>query len=209
MKGKSNLILIGGGGHCKSVLEIVEKTDFNVVGVLDTLENVGKTILYTRIIGTDDDISRYVSDSYFLVTVGHILNPNLRINLHEKVVNAGGKFATIISHSAVVSKYSKIGVGTVVMNNVVINADTIIGDCCIINTFANIEHDAYVGNFCHISTGAMINGNCVVYDNVFIGSQSVLVNGISISKDCVVAAGSVVRKNILVSGVYSGNPAIM
>lgn len=66
-----------------------------------------------------------------------------------------------------------------------------------------------MGDYCHISTGAMVNGDCNVGARTFLGSSSVIINGISIAEDCVVAAGSLVRKNIVEKGIYSGSPAVL
>ena len=203
------LILVGGGGHCKSVIDVAESAGFQIQGILDIPENVGKKVLDYSIIGTDDQIPDYVKDAVFLVTVGHIKDATLRIKLHQKIVDAGGTLATIVASTAHVSKYAQIGEGSVIMHQAVVNADAIIGRGCIINTFANIEHDSKIGDYCHISTGAMINGNCVVGKETFFGSQSVMVNGIEITSGCVIGAGSLVRKNATQKGVYSGNPATL
>lgn len=206
---KKNLILIGGGGHCKSVIEAAESAGYSILGVLDMPDEVGKEILSTKVIGTDDDIPQYVDKAEFVITVGFIKNPNTRIKLYNKVKEAGGKLATIIASTAHVSKYSTIGEGTVVMHQAFVNAGAHIGANSIINTFSNIEHDAVVGDQCHISTGTMVNGDCKVGDRCFIGSQSVLANGTSIADDIVVGAGSLVRKSLCRKGIYSGNPAIL
>lgn len=205
----NNLILLGGGGHCKSVIEVAESAGCNILGVLDRPEEFGKQVLDYKVIGTDDDIPQYVDKAEFVITVGFIKNPSIRIELYNKVKEAGGKLATIIASTAHVSKYATLGEGTVVMHQAVVNAGVNIGVNSIINTFANIEHDAQIGDQCHISTGAMVNGDCKVGDRCFIGSQSVLANGIEIGDDIIVSAGSFVRKNISVKGIYSGNPAIL
>lgn len=204
-----NLILVGGGGHCKSVIEAAESAGYNILGVLDTPENVGKQVLAYSVIGTDDDIPQYVDKAEFVITVGFIKNPAIRIKLYNKVKAAGGRLATIIASTAHVSKYAELGEGTVIMHHAFVNAGAKIGDNCIINTFVNIEHDAEVGNQCHISTGTMVNGECKIGENCFIGSQSVCANCIEIASDIIVGAGSVVRKSIRVKGIYAGNPAIL
>lgn len=203
------LILIGGGGHCKSVIEVAESAGYTILGVLDMPEEVGKEILSTKVIGTDDDIPAYVDKAEFVITVGFIKNPNTRIKLYNKVKETGGKLATVIASSAHVSKYAKIGEGTVVMHQAFVNAGAKVGNNVILNTFTNIEHDAVIGDQCHISTGTMVNGDCKVGNNCFIGSQSVLANGITIGDDIIVGAGSLVRKSISEKGIYSGNPAIL
>lgn len=204
-----NLILVGGGGHCKSVIDVAESARFNIKGILDLPELVGTTVSGYPVIGTDNQIEDYINDSLFVVTVGHIKDASLRIKLHDKIINAGGSLATIVASTAYVSKYTQIGEGTVIMHNAFVNADAKIGKGCIINTFTNIEHDSIIGDYCHISTGAMINGNCVVGNETFLGSQSVMSNGIEITSGCVIGAGSFVRKNIIKKGIYSGNPAIL
>lgn len=207
---KRPLILVGGGGHCKSVIEVAESTGYEIKGILDVPDEVGKEILPGhQVIGTDDKIPQYIKECDFVITVGFIKNPVLRIKLYNKVKEAGGRFATIVASTAHVSKYSKIGEGTVIMHHAFVNAGAKIGDNCIINTFVNIEHDAVVGNQCHISTGTMVNGECKIGENCFIGSQSVCANSIEIVSDIIVGAGSVVRKPLRIKGIYAGNPAIL
>lgn len=204
-----NLILIGGGGHCKSVIDVAESAGYNILGILDMPEDIGKSVLDYKVIGTDDDIPQFVDKAEFIITVGFIKSPAIRMRIFDKVREAGGKLATIIASTAHVSRYASLGEGTVVMHQTVVNAGAKIGENCIINTFCNIEHDAVIGDQCHISTGAMVNGDCKVGKLCFIGSQSVLANGISICDDVIVGAGSLVRKSILKPGIYSGNPAIL
>lgn len=203
------LILIGGGGHCKSVIEAAESAGYSILGVLDMPEDIGKEILSTKVIGTDDDIPQYVDKAEFVITVGFIKNPATRIKLYNRVKEAGGKLATIIASTAYVSKYATIGEGTVVMHHAFVNAGAKVGNNVILNTFTNVEHDAVIGDQCHISTGTMVNGDCKVGANCFIGSQSVLANGITIGDDIIVGAGSLVRKSINIKGIYSGNPAVL
>lgn len=206
---KKPLILVGGGGHCKSVIEAAESAGFDILGVLDMPEDVGKEILSTKVIGTDDDIPSYVDKADFVVTVGFIKNPSIRIKLYNRIKESGGNLATVIASTAYVSQYAKIGEGTVIMHQAFVNAGAKIGNNVIINTATNIEHDAVIGDDCHISTGTMVNGDCRVGERSFIGSQSVLANGISVGDDIIVGAGSLVRKSIHEKGIYSGNPAIL
>lgn len=204
-----NLILVGGGGHCKSVIDVAESAGYNILGILDMPEEVGKSVFDYKVIGTDDDIPQYVDKADFIITVGFIKDPAIRMRIFDRIKAAGGHLATIVASTARVSRYAEVGEGTVVMHQAFVNAGARIGRNCIINTFCNIEHDSQVGDQCHISTGTMVNGDCKIGERVFVGSQSVLVNGITIGDDIIVAAGSVVRKKISVKGIYSGNPATL
>lgn len=203
------LILVGGGGHCKSVIEAAESVGMAIRGILDLPTEVGKEILGYPIIGTDDDIPQYVEDCDFIVTLGFIKNPALRNKLHTRIEEAGGTLATVVASTAHVSRHATVCAGTVVLHGAIVNAGAHIGKGCIINTLANIEHDAQVGDYCHISTGAMVNGDCRVGENTFLGSRSVMANGVSIPANSVFAAGCLVRKTQRIEGLYSGAPAML
>ena len=113
---QKNLILVGGGGHCKSVIEVAESAGYTILGIVDRPEELGKLVLDYKVIGVDDDIPQYVEKAEFVITVGFIKNPALRIKLYNKVKEAGGKLATIVASTAHVSKYATLGEGTVVMH---------------------------------------------------------------------------------------------
>lgn len=201
------LILIGGGGHCKSVIDAALSAGFTVRGVLDTASHVGLEVLGYPIVGTDEDIPRYAKECDFVVAIGAVKNCHTRVRLYESVLAAGGRLATIIASTARVSPYASVGTGTVVLHGACINAGARVGRNCIVNTMANVEHDVVVGDHVHISTGAMVNGECVIENQVFIGSNATLCNGVSIAAGAVVGAGAVVCRNIDRPGVYVGAPA--
>lgn len=203
------LILIGGGGHCKSCIEVIESTgEFEIIGILDLPSKIGEKVLNYEVIGSDDDISQYVQEGiqYYFVTLGQIKSAELKKRTFTNIYQSGGISPTIISKYAIVSSRTSIGAGTIVMHGAIVNADVIIGENCIINTKANIEHDITIGNHVHVSTGAIVNGNVSIGNEVLIGSNSVIRNVINICDEVVIGAGSVINKDILEAGTYVGNP---
>lgn len=204
---EKKIVLIGGGGHCRSVIDVAETAGREILGIIDDFRPVGDSVLGYPVIGSDRDIEKYVGEAEFIVTVGQVKDAGSRKSLHERVLSAGGKFATLISPLAHVSKYAQVGEGTVVMHNAVINAGAIIGNGCIINTACNIEHDAIVGALTHISTGAMINGGAVIGSEVMVGSGAVVLQSIVIDNGCVIGAGAVVTRPTEEIGIYVGVPA--
>jgi sugar O-acyltransferase (sialic acid O-acetyltransferase NeuD family) len=199
-----SVVLIGGGGHCRSCIDVVESAGFRIAGIID---RTGGTILNYPVLGDDDKIPALVKDHFFLVTVGQIKNPGIRKRIYDDVKRAGGKFTSIVASAAIVSRHASIGEGTIVMQHCLVNAGTHIGANCIINSKALLEHDCTVADHTHISTAAVVNGGCNIGSGVFIGSHSVVAQGISITDDVVLGAGSVVIKNISEPGTYAGNPA--
>lgn len=206
---KKNIVLIGGGGHCKSCIEVIESTEnYTIMGILDLPSELGKTVLGYKVIGNDDDYKKFRDLGYcFLVTAGQIKSATLRKQIFENLESINAEVETVIASTATVSKYAKVGKGSIIMHNSIVNADAEIGENCIINTASVIEHDTKIGKHCHISTTAVVNGNCIIGNEVFIGSRSCLSNGIQIVDYSVIGAGTTVTKNILEAGTYAGSPA--
>lgn len=190
-----DLILIGGGGHCKSVIDVIEQEGkFNIIGIIDIPEKFGEKILDCNVIGNDSElhaISKTCKNAF--ISIGQIDTPQLRIELFKNLLQIGFSIPTIVSPRAYVSKHAIIGMGTIVMHDVVINADTEIGDNCIINTKSIVEHGSKIESHCHISTGAIINGEVTIGKGSFIGSGSVTKQGIKIEKNFFAKAGSVTK----------------
>ena len=189
------IILIGGGGHCKSVIDVIElEGRYKIVGIVEKNELIKNTVDGYSIIGIDDDLNRLSKDYEFaLITVGKIYSSNLRKQLFQRIVSLGFKVPSIISPRAYVSKSSTIDIGTVIMHDALINANTRIGKNCIINSKVLIEHDCLVHDNCHISTGATINGGVVIEEGCFVGSRAVTKELIIIKKNSFIKAGSVAK----------------
>jgi sugar O-acyltransferase (sialic acid O-acetyltransferase NeuD family) len=189
---KQSIILLGGGGHCCSCIDVIEQEGkYNIAGILDPNETIGNKMLGYEIIGSDDKLPELVKEvKFFLITVGQIKSASKRIELFNLVKAAGGQFPVIISPYAYVSKYALIGSGTIIMHHAVVNVNARIGENCIINSKALIEHDAIVGNHCHIATSAVVNGGVRVGNKSFIGSCATTVQGSVIPQNSFIKAGS-------------------
>ena len=191
-----NIVLIGGGGHCKSVIDVIEQEGrFEIVGIVERPDFLETDVLGYQIIGNDSDLVDLAKKyKYALITVGQIKSPSLRIKLFDLATKAGFTLPNIISPNAYVSRHSSIGNGVVVMHNAIVNASASIGDNCIINSKALIEHDVVIKNHCHISTGSIVNGGALIKNRVFFGSNSTTREGVIIESDLVFGAGSLILK---------------
>jgi sugar O-acyltransferase (sialic acid O-acetyltransferase NeuD family) len=189
------IILIGGGGHCVSCIDVIEmQNSFKIVGIIDKKENIGKKVLGYEILGTDDDIQELSkSIQHFFITLGQIGSPEVRINILKRCKDLDIVFPNITSPLAYISRHSTIGSGTIVMHNAVVNACARVGNHCIINSKSLIEHDAIIEDFCHIATGAIVNGGTRVGKESFLGSASVCKQGSNIPEGSFIKANSLVK----------------
>jgi sugar O-acyltransferase (sialic acid O-acetyltransferase NeuD family) len=208
---KEKIILVGGGGHCRSVIDVIETENrYEIIGILDRVELVGQKVLSYPIIASDNDIETVLKNCQnFFITVGHIKTAAVREKLFNSIKEKGGHFPIIISPKAHVSKHACLSEGTVVMHHAVVNTLAVTGKNCIINTGAVLEHDVQVGDHCHISTGAYINGECKIGSGSFVGSNATTVQTIHIGDWNVIAAGAVLTKNTEDFSLYAGNPATL
>ena len=195
----SPIILVGGGGHCASCIEVILSSDtYSIFGIIDGTDKLNEQVLGIPVIGSDAELLAFKESCEFaLITVGFVKTSEIQI---------GYELPVIIANTAYKSVECEISNGTILMHQVMVNARASIGANCIINSKALIEHDATIGNNCHISTGAIVNGNCTIGDDCLIGSGSVIKHGVEIVSGCVIGAGAVVVSSITSPGVYVGNP---
>ena len=138
------IILIGGGGHCKSCIDVIEQEGkYQIAGIVDVAEKVHQKIQGYEIIGTDEDLPLIAKEySNFLITIGLIRSANKRILLFNRLCELSAHFPVIISPLSYVSKHAAVAEGTIVMHHALVNAGARVGVNCIINTKALIEYDA-------------------------------------------------------------------
>ena len=151
------LLLIGCGGHARSLIDVVESSGrWHVLGMVGLPEQVGEEVLGYPVLGCDQDLpSLRQQCANALLAVGqigcstHQASPCCKAGAFEFVLPA------VISGRAHVSRHAQLGIGTSVGHGVIVNAGARVGDCCILNSNALIEHDAVIGDYCHVSTGAI------------------------------------------------------
>lgn len=195
---KEKIILIGGGGHCKSCIDVIEQEGrFTIAGIVDMPEKKQHNVLDYPVIGSDADLAELIkSFPNVLITLGQIKSPTRRMELFNDLMAMGARFPVIQSPLAYVSPYAKIAEGTIVMHHALINAGASVGRNCILNTKALVEHDAVIEDHCHISTGAVVNGGVKIGSGSFFGSNAVSKEYIEIGENAVIGCGAIIVKNI-------------
>ena len=200
------LLLIGGGGHCRSILDSLRKSGcYDRIGIID---REPQKYAGVDLAGTDEDLPVLYRDGWTeaFISVGSVGNNELRHRLQHLAKEAGMTFPVIIDPSAILAEHVTIGEGTYVGKRAVVNEGSDIGAFSIVNTGAIIEHDCRIGSYTHVCPGAIVCGGCNLENDTLIGAGSVVKQGICIGCDVVIGAGSVVVKDVP-NGVRAyGNP---
>ena len=193
---KKNIILVGGGGHARACIDVIEQVGiYNIVGLVGQRSEVGSTCAGYPILGEDSDLPE-IRDlaSYAIVAIGQIKNFAPRVEAYERLISLDFEMPTICSPRAYVSDTARLGKGTILLHDALVNAGANVGNNCIINTKALVEHDATVCDHCHIATGAIINGGAKILPRSFVGSNATIGNGVTLVDQPIVGAGKVVVK---------------
>jgi sugar O-acyltransferase (sialic acid O-acetyltransferase NeuD family) len=194
----TSLVLIGGGGHCRSCIDVIESTtSYEVFGIVGEIDGEKMPVLGYPVLGTDEALVGLLQDCPMaLITVGQIKTPELRKRLYHLVQDLGGSFPVVVSPQAYVSRRAEVGVGTIVMHGATLNVGVSVGINCIINSQALVEHDAEIGSHSHVSTGARVNGGASIGEGTFLGSGAVVNQGITVGNNCIIASGAVIRSDV-------------
>ena len=184
------LLLIGCGGHARSLIELVESTtEWNIHGLVGLPDQLGSHVFGYPVICCDDDLPVLREECPSAVlAIGQLPDSALRARLAEQLELFGFQCPVLISPHAVVSRHAQLGPGTTVGHGVIVNAGVVVGSHCILNSRALLEHDVQVGHHCHISTGVLVNGGVTVGSGSFIGSGAMIREGLNLPPLTVVGA---------------------
>lgn len=198
------LVIIGTGGHSKSVFGLANSLDFEPRIFLDEYSDE-KEFLGIKVESNLVNIPNF-EDYFFVIAIG---DPSQRKIVWEKLLNfiPSSRFPPIIHRSAVVGQNSRIGFGTVVFPFSNIGPFAEVGNFCILNTASDLEHDSKLGSFAALAPGAKVGGNVQIGTGSWIGMNASVKQGITIGSDSIIGANSYVDKSLLSNIVAYGTPA--
>lgn len=199
------LAIVGAGGHSKVVAEIAQLNEWTSLDFFDdrwpTLTQFSDYIVVGNIQSLYKNIGDYDG---VIIAIG---NNEIRAKLYLALATQAANFISLIHPRAMISTRAKIGHGTVIMANVVINPDVVIGNNCIINSSSVIEHDCFISDHVHICPNVALAGEVRVDKKTWIGIGSTVIQQINIGKNVFVGAGTTVIHDIPNELKVVGTPA--
>ena len=207
MERTKKLVLIGGGGHCKSILDsAMNSKKYSGFAITEKKGSSQYDILTPYVVGDDDQLPFLFQNGFknAIISVGSIKSTETRRRLSQVAEKIGYTLDTVLDPSAVISMFTTIGKGCFVGKRVIINASATIGDNVIINSGAIIEHDCWVGDFSHVSVGAVLCGGVTINNDVFIGANATIIQGIEVGARSIIGAGSIVLCDVPEDSVVYG-----
>lgn len=204
----SSLLIIGSGGHGKSVLDCALSTNRYDEVVFASNEERPVPVPGFKILDERELSYSYIRGHFNAVIVA-IGDNAVRLRKTERLLAEGIPMPPLVHDAAYVSPLARLGAGTVVLASAVVNAFASVGMACVVNSSAVVEHDCVLENGVHLSPGAIIAGGCVIGRETWICSASGVADHVSMAPLCTLAGGSYLRSDGLVSGLYAGVPATL
>lgn len=195
----SKLIVLGGSGHAKVLIDALQSNNQSVEALLDDNPAI-EQIFGVPCLGAVETAKKYREKFSFIIG---IWNNKTRKAIAEK---SPLHFVNLIHHSAVVSTSATIGEGSVILQGAVVQVDVSVGKHCIINTSASVDHDCKLGDYVHVSPRAVLCGNVQIGELSQVGAGAVVINNIKIGSNCMIGAGSVIIEDVPDHSVVVGVP---
>lgn len=191
----SDVVVIGKGGSSKVICDILTKDYIKFKNI--------SFITYEDI----DLLSNKNPNTPLILAIGASKNVQYRKEAFKRINKMGLTLQSIISSDSIISKYTDIGKGCIIMPGVIINTNSILGNNSFLNTGVIVEHDCKIGESSFLATGCTLSGNVTIGNNTFIGAGSIISGGIIIGDNVTIGAGSVVIRDIKDNTLVYGVPA--
>jgi UDP-perosamine 4-acetyltransferase len=202
------VVVIGGGGHAKVVIDVLKAAGWQVAGYTDPAPAAGGRIADVPCLGDDAALAdlHAAGIPWAIVALG---DNALRARMAERALALGFALARAVHPSAQISPSARLGAGVAVMPGAVVNAGSVLGDNTILNTSATVDHDCAVGRSVHIAPGAHLAGYVTVEDEALVGVGSIVGRGrpLRVGRGAVIGIGSVVFLDVPPGATVAGNPA--
>ena len=97
-KMKEKIIIVGSGGHAKSVIEVIESTNnWEIVGLIGLKSELNKKVLGYEVVGTDDELKNFreIYKNCF-IAIGQIKSSEKRFSIAKKLKKLNFQLPRII-----------------------------------------------------------------------------------------------------------------
>jgi sugar O-acyltransferase (sialic acid O-acetyltransferase NeuD family) len=205
------ILIVGAGGHGRVILDLVLASGvFEVAGFVDSHISVGTRVLSSCVLGAEADLPA-LCDSLRVNAIAVAIGDNeVRAAVVSRLAAAVPhvRFPVLIHPTAVVSRFAKIGDGSVLCANSSIGPSTVVGRFCICNTASSLDHDGTMGDYASLGPGAVTGGGACIGPGaaVCIGA-TVAHGGLHIGEGSVLGANSLLLGCVPPLSVAYGSPA--
>jgi sugar O-acyltransferase (sialic acid O-acetyltransferase NeuD family) len=209
-----DLIILGTGGNCLDIVDAVQAINeaatsprYRVLGFLDdNPASHGTNLGGLPVLGPLKSAASHAG-CQFVNGIGSTTNFWKKPAIIGQTGLPLDRFETILDPSARVSRYAEIGRGTVLLQNVTVNARARIGVHVIVLPGAVISHDCVFGDYGCVASSASLAGGVEAGEACYLGANCTVMSNVKLGRHSLVGMGAVVLKSAEERSVLVGNPA--
>ncbi len=193
------LIIFGGGGHGKTVIDLVRAMgNYRIVGIIDDHLPEGSEVLGVPVLGGSKELAEWRNRGVRLAVnaVGGIGSVSVRIKIFDILASAGFYCPTLVHPMAVVERSATLDAGVQVFAHAYVGSAARVGFGTVINTSAIVHHDCVVGQVVNLSPGATLAGNVRLENYVQIGMCATVNLQVTVGERSLLGNGCTVKANV-------------
>jgi sugar O-acyltransferase (sialic acid O-acetyltransferase NeuD family) len=206
------LVIVGAGGFSRQIVELVEdltreRPCWGLAGFLDDDPALaGSLVLGYPVLGPIT-MAGALDAASMVIGVANVRRADARRAIASRLALPANRYASLVHSSASVSGRAGIGLGTVVMQNVVISHGANLARHVLVSPGCVISHDARLDDGVTLASGVLVGGGCLLGAGAFLGTGCAIRDGVTIGEGAVVGMGAVVVKDVPPGVTVFGCPA--
>jgi UDP-perosamine 4-acetyltransferase len=201
-----SVLLIGGGGHARVVLDGLLAMGRFCLGVT---AREAPDLADLSYIGDDEAaFHRFPKGVEAALGVGGTPRQGasgtaLRRRVYDQYVERGFHFPPVIGRGVIMAPDVVLEDGAQIIAGAILQPNVRVAANAIVNTGARVDHDTVVGRHAMVAPGAVLCGGVEIGVGAYVGAGATVLQGIRIGADAVVAAGAVATADVPDGGYVS------
>jgi sugar O-acyltransferase (sialic acid O-acetyltransferase NeuD family) len=195
----SAMLIYGGGGHGKAVLEMLRAVRvYRVIGWIDDGLPSGSDILGLPVLGGAASLREWYKRGVRLAAngVGGIGNAAVRIKVFDTLAQEGFSCPAQVHPTAMIEPSAVLEPGVQVLPHGYVGSSSRVGFGSLINIGAIVAHDCHLGRVTNLSPGAALAGFVHVGDHTQIGMNATVNLNLTIGAGCLIGNGATVKADV-------------
>uniref|UniRef100_A0AAU2JZE9 Acetyltransferase n=1 Tax=Streptomyces sp. NBC_00049 TaxID=2903617 RepID=A0AAU2JZE9_9ACTN len=213
-----DLLIVGAGGFARETAQAVRDVAaadvargraprWRLAGHLDDDPALqGREVDGVPVLGGSDRVHELWS-ARVVVCVGSPRDYAVRARLVRRLGLPVNRYATVVHPTAVVSRSSMLGAGSVLLAHCVLTAAVRVGSHVAVMPQVVLTHDDTVGDFATLASGVRLGGGVRLERGAYVGAGSLVRENTTVGAWSLTGMGSTVLADVPPGEVWAGSPA--